>query len=168
MRVRPQPELGPLLQDLGAAREERPHRESQHLVQHVAIGGRRNRRGIGRCRGRELPLRSASIPAAHDIDQIPVAARGLRLDVVVLFERAEATQYVGGLTHHQTEIRQIERDVFEAEDGSRIALMSREDGGRQLQRRQRHAHLNASLKFEQFEMKINGAGQLGMPFADGV
>ena len=75
---------------------------------------------------------------------------------------------IGDLTHHQTEIRQIERDVFEAQNRTCIGLMSLEYVGRQLQRRQRHAHLNASLKFEKLEMKVDRAGQLGMPLANRV
>jgi len=43
----------------------------------------------------------------------------------VLFERAITTEHVRRLSHHQTQIAEIERDVLEAKDrrGSRLVTL---------------------------------------------
>jgi starch synthase len=85
-----------------------------------------------------------------------------------LFEGAEPPQHIGGLTHHQSQVRQIEGDVFEAKDGPRFHLVTLKYLRREIEHRQRHAALNAAMQLEELQVHLDRAGQLWMLGANGL
>ena len=118
VRVRPERELRTLLQDLRASREERSHREREHLVDHIGSPSRLGKRvrALGHRRPQAAARDRASKPVSATVEQPHVAAERLHLPIVAFFERTEAAKHIGGLSHHQAKIAKVERDVFESEE----------------------------------------------------
>jgi hypothetical protein len=80
----------------------------------------------------------------------------------VFLERAVSTKYVGGLSNHQAQVAQVERDVLESQDrrGQRLVPLNR--GAGDLEHRQGHSPLDAPLNLQDLEVKVDRRLELGM------
>ena len=163
--MRPDRQLGALLQDLRAAGKKRSHRQCQHLVEDSVV--RRLMLDVrirADWRGGVL-LRSRPIPLADDVQQRNVTPERLDSLAIGVFERTEPAHDVGRLAYGQSEIRQLERNVFEAQQWARLGLVARKNIGTQLERGQRDPRLHTSLHFKEFEVHVDRIGQLGLAFS---
>ena len=95
-----------------------------------------------------------------------VPPKGLDRLVVGVFQCAEPVHDVGCLAYHQPEIGQVERDVFEVQQRTRLNLVARGDVGVQVERRQRDPRLHASLHLQEFEVHVDRISQLGLAFSE--
>src|SRR5688500_11278493 len=81
-------------------------------------------------------------------------------------ERPKPAKHIGRLTHHQPQVRQVQRDILEAQYGLCLSLMARKDALVELEKRQRDPALDATLELEQLEVQVDRIRQLGMFLAE--
>ena len=89
----------------------------------------------------------------------------LKLRVV---QGIEAVEDVRRLADHQAEVGEIERDLLEPQQRTALQLVALEGVGVEVERRQRHAALDAPLQLEQLDVHVDRVGELGMPGLDGA
>ena len=166
--MRPDRQLGALLQNLRAAREKRSYRQREHLVERSVV--RRLtfdvRTRADRCDG--VLLRACPIPLADDVQQRRVTLERLHSLVIGVFECTESAHDVDCLAHDQSEIRRFERDVFEVQQRARFCLVARHDVGAQRERGQGDPRLHASLHRQELEVYVDRISQLGLAFSQGA
>lgn len=107
----------------------------------------------------------APIPRTHHLEEPFVPACRDDLLMVGVVQGAETMKDIGGLPHHQPQIRDLEWDVLEAKQRTRVLLMRGDDRRGEIHRRQRHAALDPPLQFEQFDVHIHGLGEARLVLA---
>ena len=160
-------ELGTLLQDFGAPRQERTHGERQDLRHHRRLAGRLVAADVPEADRRDgMTLGRAAIPLAGHRDELHVATERLHFLVIRFFQRPVPAQDVGDLPDHQPQVRQVERNVLEPKHRACVRLMLRENLSAQLEPWQRHAPLDAPMHFEQLQVHVHRLAELGMRVPD--
>ncbi len=154
-------QLAPLLHDFRATREKWAHGKRKNLVDGLAAGAgdRRRRPGDGGC---DVPFDSGPVPSGKDRHQRRVTTQRLGLLVIRLIEGAKPAKDVGGLPDREPQVSELDRNVFKAEQWTRVSLVRGERPITQVERGQRDAGLNAALHFEQLEVHVHGIGKLGL------
>ena len=139
------------------------------LVAGLRNGLRRRVRGGGHPShpGLLLVARGA-VPCGHHGQQLHVASECLHLPMIRVVQRTIPAKNVRRLPHHETEVRQVERDVFEAQNRARLGLMARDHLFVQLEHREGDAQADAALEFQQLEVHVHRVGELGMRDAQGA
>jgi hypothetical protein len=95
-----------------------------------------------------VALGAAAIPLTRHRQQLHIASEHLHFLIVALVERAMAPQNVGGLTHHQPQVGQVEWNVLEAKKRTAFGVVTGEDLGIELEPRHRQPPLDAAMQLE--------------------
>jgi hypothetical protein len=72
------------------------------------------------------------------------------------------------LANRQPKVGQIQRNLLEPQDGTALQLVAVKRGGIEVEGRQWDPALNAALQFEELDVHVHRAGQLGLAGLDGA
>ena len=167
VRVHPLAKLFALLQHFRATRQVRPHGQTQHLSNdRIVCAHQGGGAGTGSHRGNRVRLRHAPIPVADGGQQFHVASHHLHPLEIAIVERPVPAEDVGRLSDQQPQIREFDGDVLEAEQRPGLRGMALQDVAADLERRERHATLDPSMKLDELEVHVNGFSEFRMAFLD--
>jgi len=113
-----------------------------------------------------MPFRAASVPLSDHGQQRQVPSECLDFLEVGLFDRPETPKDLRRLSDDQPQVRQFERNLFESQERPSLSLVTREDLGTELERRQRNSALHSSLQLDQGQVQVRGIGELRMALFD--
>ena len=111
---------------------------------------------------RDLLSGRAAIPVTGDSDQPHFSPQCLHGPMIVIVQRAEAAEHVGDLADHEAQIGQVEWDILEAQDGTAVAGVLRDDRFAQLDEGQRHPAEEPAFELEELQVEIHRVQELGL------